>query len=484
MRTRQVAPRDGLRPTRRVAPMILLLAALSIVPLGLLGWSSVRVSTDAVRRQAEERVASTAEASAAAVQQQLDGLAALVQSYAQRPSLTSALGPQGSGSVDPGDVRHQLDQLRGALPGIDLAFLADPAGTLVDIIPETPSIVGQSFNHRDWYRGVMATGRPYVSEVYATAATGGGLVVAAAAPVRADADPSSPVTAIVVVGYRLDTIQPFVDRFAAAQGVSLTVTDQQGTLIAAPGPTPTTMTSLAGDAGVRAALEGRRGVGERDVAGEPMLSAHAPVPGLGWTVTADVPTSSALHDVTDVRRAVFGLSALLGCVLVAGLILIARTMARRAGVEHDLEQSETFLGSVVENIPNMVFVKEADELRFVRFNRAGAQLIGTPAEEVLGRNDHDLFPASQADDFVAADRKVLEGGVLVDIPEERLQTREKGERILHTKRFRSSTSTASRSTSSASATTSPRSERRAGPSRMPERVPSGPISPRPTSCRG
>ncbi len=47
---------------------------------------------------------------------------------------------------------------------------------------------------------------------------------------------------------------------------------------------------------------------------------------------------------------------------------------------------------MLENLPNMVFVKDAEELKFVRFNRAGETPIGSPREELIGKNDHDLFP--------------------------------------------------------------------------------------------
>lgn len=106
---------------------------------------------------------------------------------------------------------------------------------------------------------------------------------------------------------------------------------------------------------------------------------------------------------------------------------------RRA--EERLRQSEQFLDSVVENIPDMIFVKEAETLRFVRFNNYGEQLLGYRREMLLGKSDYDLFPKEEADFFSAKDREVLASGALVDIPEEPIQTKEKGERILRTKKI-------------------------------------------------
>lgn len=99
-----------------------------------------------------------------------------------------------------------------------------------------------------------------------------------------------------------------------------------------------------------------------------------------------------------------------------------------------LSESQIFLDSVVENIPNMIFVKDAKTLRFVRFNLAGEKLLGLDSDHLLGRSDFDLFPREQAEDFVKADREVLAGGVTVDIPEEPIQTPE-GVRLLHTKKI-------------------------------------------------
>lgn len=91
-----------------------------------------------------------------------------------------------------------------------------------------------------------------------------------------------------------------------------------------------------------------------------------------------------------------------------------------------------FLHSIFENIPDMIFVKDAKELRFVRFNRAGEELLGYSRDELLGKNDFDFFPEEEAKSYVAADRQVLESGQMLDIPEEKVQTRHQGIRILHT----------------------------------------------------
>jgi two-component system sensor histidine kinase UhpB len=112
-----------------------------------------------------------------------------------------------------------------------------------------------------------------------------------------------------------------------------------------------------------------------------------------------------------------------------------RYAVERKRAEVELRRSELFLESIVENIPDMIFVKDAGELRFVRFNKAGEELLGCRRQELIGKSDHELFPKDEADFFTGADRDVLKTCKVLDIPEEPILTKGKGLRHLHTKKI-------------------------------------------------
>ena len=106
-------------------------------------------------------------------------------------------------------------------------------------------------------------------------------------------------------------------------------------------------------------------------------------------------------------------------------------IVERQHAEEAVRASEHFLNSIIENIPDMIFVKDAATLRFVRFNKAGEQLLGYRREELLGKSVHDLFPAREANFFAMKDRDVLRSLQMVDIAEEPVLTRH-GSRLVHT----------------------------------------------------
>ncbi len=103
-------------------------------------------------------------------------------------------------------------------------------------------------------------------------------------------------------------------------------------------------------------------------------------------------------------------------------------------LRQDSVDAKMFSDTILDNIPHMIFVKEAKDLRFVRFNRAGEQLLGTKSKDLLGKNDYDFFPTEQADHFVSKDRQTLANRETLDIPEEQIDT-PGGRRVLHTKKI-------------------------------------------------
>ena len=73
----------------------------------------------------------------------------------------------------------------------------------------------------------------------------------------------------------------------------------------------------------------------------------------------------------------------------------------------ELRSTQVFLNSILDTMPNILFVKDAEGLRYVRFNKAVERILGYSAAHFLGKSDYDLFPKAQADAFVAKDRETL-----------------------------------------------------------------------------
>ena len=119
----------------------------------------------------------------------------------------------------------------------------------------------------------------------------------------------------------------------------------------------------------------------------------------------------------------------------ARMLGIIQDITVRKQTEITLRDSQMFLNSIVENLPNMIFVKDAKDLRFTLFNKAGEELIGYSRETMIGKTDYDFFPKSEADFYTAKDREVLVGKTLLDIPEEVIQTKTQGKKFLHTKKI-------------------------------------------------
>jgi PAS domain S-box-containing protein len=100
----------------------------------------------------------------------------------------------------------------------------------------------------------------------------------------------------------------------------------------------------------------------------------------------------------------------------------------------DAYDADLFAKSIYDNIPNMVFVKEAGGMRFKSMNKAGEEMVGLRHEEVVGKSDHDFFPKEQADFFRKKDAEVFTTNKPI-ISEEQITTRSNEILWLRTKKI-------------------------------------------------
>jgi PAS domain S-box-containing protein len=114
---------------------------------------------------------------------------------------------------------------------------------------------------------------------------------------------------------------------------------------------------------------------------------------------------------------------------------LARQVTDLQRAEQETRRTQVFLNTIIENIPTAVFVKEAQELRYVLSNKAGEAMVGLPKEKIIGRTDFDLFSPEDAANFQIFDRQTLAGTTLLEIPEDSVQTPSMGLRITHTKKL-------------------------------------------------
>jgi PAS domain S-box-containing protein len=120
----------------------------------------------------------------------------------------------------------------------------------------------------------------------------------------------------------------------------------------------------------------------------------------------------------------------------ARLLILERRLGLERGeslqaLRAELERAQDFLRNVLEAFPDPLFIKDREH-RWVAVNSAFCGLLGLPAEQLLGKSDHDFLPAPQADMYWEQDNQVFRTGK----PLEAEQTYEEagGTRFLITKK--------------------------------------------------
>jgi diguanylate cyclase (GGDEF)-like protein/PAS domain S-box-containing protein len=103
----------------------------------------------------------------------------------------------------------------------------------------------------------------------------------------------------------------------------------------------------------------------------------------------------------------------LAALLTAAIAMTGR-IARQEG---ELKKSKEFLNSIINTIPDPVFVKNQSH-RWIVLNQAFCHFIGYPLDVLLEKTDFDFFPAQEANRFWEQDELTFRRGIQQEIEEE------------------------------------------------------------------
>ncbi len=84
-----------------------------------------------------------------------------------------------------------------------------------------------------------------------------------------------------------------------------------------------------------------------------------------------------------------------------------RDITRRLQAETSLRQERNLLRTLIDILPDYIYVKDASS-RFIIANNAVSALMGATPESVVGRTDHDFHPPELADEYQADERKIIQ----------------------------------------------------------------------------
>jgi diguanylate cyclase (GGDEF)-like protein/PAS domain S-box-containing protein len=118
-----------------------------------------------------------------------------------------------------------------------------------------------------------------------------------------------------------------------------------------------------------------------------------------------------------------------------GWVALHEDITERKLAERNLEQTQRFLNTIIENTPAPIVVKDPATQQFVLVNRAYEQLMGRSREDLIGKTVRDLFPTQQATFIIEQDEYAIQSGSQIFKHEFSLETPGNGNRTVATTRL-------------------------------------------------
>lgn len=102
----------------------------------------------------------------------------------------------------------------------------------------------------------------------------------------------------------------------------------------------------------------------------------------------------------------------------------AESRMLRHAMEVELHRQHDYTQQLIDSLPVGIFTKSVpDDYRFTLWNKAMEEIFAIPSEDVLGKNDYDMFPDKhEADYYRQTDERVFTSNAVTDIPIETVTT--------------------------------------------------------------
>ena len=99
-----------------------------------------------------------------------------------------------------------------------------------------------------------------------------------------------------------------------------------------------------------------------------------------------------------------------------GIVAVVRDITERKRVEEEVQKSEYKYRTLVENLPQRIFLKDRNSV-YVSCNANFARDLKIHPDEITGKTDYEFFPKPIAEKYIAGDRRIMESGSTEEVEE-------------------------------------------------------------------
>lgn len=280
-----------------------------------------------------------------ALEEKLNGLAAVGRELASRPVFREMIVNEKWN-----DAIQRIKSVPQDFPEIDRIFLTDLKGILMADFPSVPTLEKANLSSQDWYKGISHKWKPYLSGIYAESRAPHSNALAMAVPVHSSKNER---IAILVLQLSVHKLLSSMKLINIGPGGFVYVVDQYGYLVFHPKFYPEKeLVDFTASPSVQEAIKGNRGVKifYNPIEKESRVSAYEPLYKYGWAVVAQQPTATVFASRNRTMRiisTVYWLVIMIGSALAYFVILALEVIdTHRRELQQALEQVKVLKGMI------------------------------------------------------------------------------------------------------------------------------------------